>query len=192
MIVKLDTPKLLSDAVAVISELVTEVKIKLLEDGMSIIAVDPANVAMVIFKLPRESFSSYEANNDVWGINLESLKRILKRASGAASIIFEQEDNKLNIAIYDKVKRNFTLSLIDVDSEEKDEPSLEFSTTVELNSTELVQSIEDCAVVAESCSFIAGENFFVVEASGSINSFRAEFNDDNGEINGIGKAKYSL
>ncbi len=192
MIVKLDTPKLLADAISVISELVTEVKIKLLEDGMSIVAVDPANVAMVIFKLPRESFSNYEANNDIWGINLEDLKRILKRASGSASILFEQEDNQLNISIYDKVKRNFTLTLINIDSEEKNEPDLKFSTTVELNSNDLAQSIEDCAIVAESCALIAGESFFVVEATGSINSFRAEFNNDNGEISGIGKAKYSL
>ena len=56
MILKLDNPKLLGDAVSIISEIVSEVRIKLLEDGMSIIAVDPANVALVIFKLPRESF----------------------------------------------------------------------------------------------------------------------------------------
>jgi len=56
MIVKLDNPKLLSDAISIISEIVTEVRIKLLDDGMSIIAVDPANVAMIIFKFPKQSF----------------------------------------------------------------------------------------------------------------------------------------
>ena len=58
MILKLDDPKLISDAIAIVSEVVTEVRIKLLEDGMSIVAVDPANVALVIFKLPKESFSN--------------------------------------------------------------------------------------------------------------------------------------
>lgn len=193
MIVKLDRPKLLSDAIGVISELVNEVKIKLLEEGMSIIAVDPANVAMVIFKLPRESFSEYEAGNEVWGVNLEDLKRVLKRASTSSSIVIEQEDNQLSISIFDKVKRNFILSLTNIDSEDKDEPALNFNCEVEIDSETFAQSIEDCAVVGDSCALIAGENFFIVEASGSINSFRAEItSDENNKIQGIGKSKYSL
>ena len=76
MILKLDHPKLLADAVSIVSELVNEVRIKLLEDGMSIVAVDPANVALVIFKFPKESFSQYETGNEIWGVNLEDLKRI--------------------------------------------------------------------------------------------------------------------
>ena len=78
MILKLDNPGLMSDAIAIISEVVSEVRIKLFEDEMSIIAVDPANVALVIFKLPKESFSQYEAGNEVWGVNLSDLKKILK------------------------------------------------------------------------------------------------------------------
>ncbi|MFA5485214.1 MAG: proliferating cell nuclear antigen (pcna) [Candidatus Pacearchaeota archaeon] len=192
MIIKLDKPKLLADAIGIISELVSEVKIKLLEDGMSIVAVDPANIAMVLFRIPKESFSEYASSNDVWGVNLEDMKRVLKRASNASSIIFEQEENQLNIAIYDKVKRNFTLSLIDLDSEDKKEPNLDFSGSVELNSEDFSQSIEDCLVVADSCALICGENFFIVEAMGSLNSFRAEFSGDETQIKGIAKAKYSL
>jgi len=193
MIVKLDRPKLLADAISIISELVTEVKIKLKEEGMSIIAVDPANVAMVLFKLPKESFAEYEAGNETWGINLEDLKRVLKRASTSSSIVIEQDENQLNISIFDKVKRNFVLSLINLDNEDKEEPPLEFSCNVEIDSETFSQSIEDCAVVGDSCSLIAGENFFIVEASGSLNSFRAEFSEDDiNTIEGIGKSKYSL
>ena len=79
MIVRLDNPKLLSEAISIISEVVSEVRIKLQEDGMSIVAVDPANVAMVIFKLPRQTFSQYESGNETWGINLSDLKMILTR-----------------------------------------------------------------------------------------------------------------
>ena len=75
MILKLDNPKLLSDAVGIVSEIVNEVRIKLLEDGLSIVAVDPANVALIIFKLPKETFSQYEAGNEVWGVSLEDLKK---------------------------------------------------------------------------------------------------------------------
>tara|TARA_Y100000310_G_scaffold344014_1_gene454549 strand:+ start:6086 stop:6808 length:723 start_codon:yes stop_codon:yes gene_type:complete len=192
MILKLDKPKLLSDAVAIISEIVTEVRIKLLEDGMSIVAVDPANVALVIFKLPREGFSQYEIGGEVWGVNLDDLKRILKRASTSSSIVFEQEENQLKITIFDKVKRVFTLALIEIDSEDKDEPELSFNCTVELNSDDFGQAVEDCNIVADSCALIAGDGFFMVEGSGNLNSARAEFSGDEAVINGIGKSRYSL
>jgi proliferating cell nuclear antigen len=192
MIVKLDKPKLLADAVSIISELVSEVRIKLKEDGMSIVAVDPANVSLVVFRLPRESFSEYESGNEVWGINLNDFKKILKRATSSSSLVFEQEDNQLNISIFDRVKRNFVLSLIEVDTEDKDEPDLEFSCEIEMDSDSFSQSIEDAVVVSDSCSFLTGENFFIVEAMGSLNSFRAEFSGDEVQIKGLGKSKYSL
>jgi len=192
MILKLDTPKLLSDAISVISEIVTEARIKLEDDGMNIVAVDPANVALVIFKFPKEGFSKYEAGNEVWGVNLSDLKMILKRATSSSSMIFEQEENQLKISIFDKVKRVFTLALINVDSEEKQVPSLEFASRVEIDSDHLAQAIEDSLVVADSCTFTSGEGFFMIEGSGSINSARAEFSGDEAAIKGIARAKYSL
>jgi len=192
MILKLDNPKLLSDAIGIVSELVNEVRIKLLEDGMSIVAVDPANVALVIFKFPKESFSQYEIGNEVWGVNLEDLKRILKRASTSSSVVFEQEDNQLKISIFDKVKRVFTLALINVESEDKDIPDLNFACKVEMDSVNFAQAVEDAKIVADSCALIAGEGFFMVEGSGNLNSARAEFSGDEAVISGIAKSKYSL
>ena len=192
MILKLDRPKLLSDAIAIISEVVNDVRIKLLDDGMSIVAVDPANVALVIFKLPKETFSQYEAGNEVWGVNLDDLKKILKRASTSSCVVFEQEDNQLKISIFDKVKRVFTLALIEVESEDKDVPDLQFGCKVEMDSVSFSQSIEDAKIVADSVAFTAGEGFFMVEGNGSLNSARAEFSGDEVKIEGIGRSKYSL
>ena len=192
MILRLDNPKLMSDAIAIISEVVSEVRIKLLEDGMSIVAVDPANVALVIFKLPKESFSQYETGNEVWGVNLGDLKKILKRTGTSASVVFEEENGKLKISIFDKVKRVFSLALIEVSSEDKDIPELNFGARVEMDSEDFARAVEDTDVVADSCSFIANENNFVVEGSGNLNSARAEFSGESVEIFGIGKSKYSL
>ncbi len=192
MLVKIDKPKELADAISIISEIVSEVRIKLLVDGMSIIAVDPANVAMVIFKIPKESFSQYEAGRDVWGVNLEDLKRILKRASTSSSVLLEQEENQLKISIFDKVKRNFVLSLIELNSEEKEEPVLSFNSKVEIDADSFSQAVEDCAIVADSCTLSTGEGFFIVEGKGSLNSAKAEFSSDESKISGSSRSKYSL
>ena len=192
MIVRLDNPKILSDAISIISEIVTEVRIKLLDEGMSVVAVDPANIAMVIFKIPKESFSQYEAGKEVWGVNLEDFKRVLKRAASSSSIILSQEENQLQVSVFDKIKRNFVLSLIDVSSEDKTEPVLNFSCEVEMNAQELSQVIEDCSVVADSCSFLAEPNKLIIEGSGSLNSAKAEFSSSETKVQGTAKSKYSL
>jgi proliferating cell nuclear antigen len=192
MLIKLNSPKKLVDCISIISELVTEVKLKFLEEGLSLVAVDPANVAMIIFKMPKEAFSHYEANNEILGINLDDFKKILKRTSSASSVNFETEDNQLKISILDKSKRTFILSLIETTAEEKNEPNLDFSCIIEMDSSDFSQTVEDCFVVADSCALISKENQFSIEAKGSINSAKNEFSSDLISIKGDGRSKYSL
>ena len=84
------------------------------------------------------------------------------------------------------------MSLIDVESEDKDVPDLKFTCKVELDSNSFSQGIEDASIVADSCSFITGEGFFMIEGSGSLNSARTEFSGDEAQISGIAKSRYSL
>jgi len=194
MLVKLENPSLLARAVEIISELVTEVRVKINEEsGLSITAMDPANVAMVRFVLPKSSFSAFEAGNEVLGINLDNLKRILKRCGTTSSLTLESKETTLDINIQDRIKRNFSLSLIEVESEDKDLPTnLEFSSKVEMKSQDLVDSVEDCLVVSDSCSFIVKDGKFIVEARG-LNSARSEFSSDEAKIEAENcKSRYSL
>ena len=192
MHVKLEDPTLLSKVVELISELVVDVRIKVNDFGLSITAMDPANVAMVGFRLPRTAFSQFEVGNEVLGINLDSLKRILKRANAGSSLIFEKKGNTLEIQIQDRIKRNFTLSLIDIDSEDKNIPNLEFSSRVELNSIDLIASVEDCGGDSDACSFAIKDGKFLIEAKG-LNSTRSEFSGDEAIIQAENcKSRYSL
>ena len=192
MLIKLENPAILSKVIELISELVTEARLKVNEFGMSITAMDPANVAMVGFKIPKSAFSQFETNEEVLGINLDNLKRILKRCGSSSSLILEKKDNLLSIQIQDRIKRNFSLSLIEIDAEDKDLPNLEFSSKVELNSIDLISSIEDCGVVADACSFIIKENKFIIEAKG-LDSAMSEFSGDEAKIEAENcKSRYSL
>ena len=190
MRIKLENSSVLSKAVELISELVTEVKIRINEYGLSITAIDPANVAMVSLRIPKKAFSEFDSGSEVLGVNLDSLKRILKRSSGPLSL--ERKENLLHIQMEDRIKRNFILSLMDIESEDKEIPNLEFSSRVELQSGDLIDSVEDCAVVADACSFIIKEEKFIIEAKG-LNSTRTEFSGDEANIIAEScKARYSL
>ena len=192
MLIKLENPGLLSRVIEIISELVSEVRIKVNDLGLSITAMDPANVSMVSFVIPKKSFSVFETDSEVLGINLDSLKRILKRSGSASSLLMEKKENYLNIQIQDRIKRNFNLSLIDIDSEEKEMPNLEFSSMIEIKSQDLSDSIEDCLVVADACSFTIKDGKFIIEAKG-LNSAMSEFSSDEVKIQAENcKSRYSL
>jgi proliferating cell nuclear antigen len=193
MKVRLEKPAEFVKAIELISELVTEVKIKVNEFGLSIVAIDPAKVAMVGFKLPKTAFSIFEIESEeVLGINLEDFKKILKRVGTKGIISFETEEKELKINIEERIRRNFSLALIDISGEEKDMPNLEFSCKIKLTSADFIVSIEDCSVVSEACSFIIKDGKFIVESKG-LNSARSEFSCDEAEILAEdSKARYSL
>ena len=79
----LQNPKIFSDIVTIISELVTEVRIKVNKEGISLTAIDPANVAMIYFKIPAALFSEFELEKEEveLGVNLNSLKSVLEYLS---------------------------------------------------------------------------------------------------------------
>jgi len=147
---------------------------------------------MVEFKLPRSAFSQFEAGQEILGLNLDNLKRVLKRAGAGSSLILEKKDNLLNVQIQDRIKRNFTISLIDIDIEEKKMPDLEYVSRVEMNSIDLINAIEDCSVVSDACTFQINEGKFIIEAKG-LNSAMAEFSGDEARIDAENcKSRYSL
>lgn len=192
MLIRLDSPAVLSRGVELISELVQEVRIKVNEFGMSITAIDPANVAMVGFKLPRSIFSEFEVGSESLGVNLDNLKKILKRCSAGSSLVLERDENMLKIDIQDRIKRSFSLCLIEVEGEEKEMPSLEFSSRVEINSVDFIASVEDCAIVADACAFKILDGKFIIEAKG-LNSARSAFSSDEARIEAENcKSRYSL
>lgn len=194
MRLKLDNPKILADLVSIISELVTEVKLKVSKDGISLTAIDPANVSMAYFKLPSELFSQFELESEeVLGVNLENLKAVLRRCQLGSSLILARQDNLLQLSIQDKVKRDFTLALIDIDSEDKELPVWEFKSVIKMDSESFVEVIEDCAVVSDACTFVAEPNKFTIEAHGPLNSARAEFSPEKAEIHSdFSTARFSI
>lgn len=193
MLLKLEHPKLFSDIVGIISELVLEVRIKVNREGMSILAIDPANVAMVYFKLPHTTFSEFEIEKEeILGVGLESLKAVLRRCYSGSVLIISRIENELKLEIIDKIKREFNLALIDIEGEEKVIPNLDFKSTVEMSSLDFGEAIEDCAVVADSCSFVSEPNKFVIQAKGSLNSFKSEFTDEIKVMAQRAHSKYSL
>ena len=182
MKLRLEDPALFTKSIELISDLVLEVRIKVNEHGLSLVATDPGNISMVSLKIPKSAFKDFESGEEVLGVNLDSLKKILKRCGKTSSLIMEKNENCLEIKIEDKVKRTFNLNLIEVEREEKEFPDhLEFSSNVVMESQDLIDSIEDCLVVSDACSFIIENKKFIIEAK-ETNSAKSEFSSDEVEL----------
>ena len=192
-------PKYLKESITIISDLVNEARFKVNKDAIELVAMDPANVAMVIFKLLSSSFTEYDVKKDVEiVINLNNFKQIMRRAKPDDMLTLELDpDNKLKIILKGTNLRTFNLPIIELDEKEQKIPDLKFPVSIKLPSSVLNEIIEDVDVVAESVTFIAEPKKFSVKAEGDLSQAQIEVKEsDNTKIHVDGnekiKAKYSI
>lgn len=176
-------PKYFKESVTIISDLVNEARFKVTKDAIELVAMDPANVAMVIYKLLSSTFTEYAVDKDVEiAINLGNLKQIMRRAKPNDMLTLElDEDNKLKIQLKGSSTRTFNLPIIELDEKEQKVPDLQFPVSVEVPSSALNEAIEDADVVSESVSFVAEQGKFSVLAEGDLSQAKVEM-DASDEI----------
>jgi proliferating cell nuclear antigen len=178
-IVSADTLRTTIDSVGV---LVDECKIHLEEDGLTIKAVDPANVGMVDLQLDSEAFESYEADGGVLGVNLDRLESIAGMASSDQLIEMEldEETRKLHIKI-DGLE--YTLALIDPDSirQEPDIPNLDLSATIIVEGSDIDRAVKAADMVSDHIALGVNEDdeIFYVEAEGDTDNVDLKLDRDD-------------
>ena len=192
-------PKYFKESVSIISELVSEAKFKVNVDGLELVAMDPANVAMVIFKLLSSSFTQYEIKQpEEIAINLNNLKQILRRAKGDDILSLETtEDNKLKVQLKSNTIRSFSIPTLDMEDKEQRVPELSFPIVIETKAQVLAEAIEDVSVVAESVTFLGESGQLLVKAEGDLSKALIEIKQDEDTtikttFGGKFKAKYSI
>ena len=190
--------KYLKDSVSIISELVNEASFKITPNSIELTAMDPANVAMVIFKLLSSAFSEYRVSEEVdIAINLNNFKQILKRAKPSDILELEIEEGKLKITFKGSTTRTFYLPIIELEDKEQKVPDLAFPISVVTNTTLLDEAIADVDVVAESVLFVVEPSKMIVQAEGDLSKAKIEIPSDDAtkihtESQDKVKAKYSI
>ena len=188
--------KLIKEPITIISDLVNEAKFKIKKDSIEMVAMDPANVAMVIFRLLSSSFVEYTVKEETTiAINLNNLRQVLRRIKGNDNLSIEIAENKLKIMLSGSTVRTFFLPLIELDEKEQKIPDLKFKTVITCPSSMLNDAIEDVEIIAESVSLSAEDKKFTIAASGDSSKAMVEIKtDDNVTIKTDEKvrAKYSI
>jgi proliferating cell nuclear antigen len=173
-IVSADT---LGDALDSVSVLVDECKIRLDEEGLTIRAVDPANVGMVDLELSETAFESYETDGGVIGVNLDRLEDIVGMADSGQLVHLEldEETRKLHIQL-DGLE--YTLALIDPDSirQEPDLPDLDLAAEIVIEGKDIARSVKAADMVSDHIALgvdADAEEFFV-QAEGDTDDVHLE------------------
>ena len=191
-------PSYLKESISIISDLVNEARFKITPNAIELVAMDPANVAMVVFKLLSSTFTEYDVKKDVeLGLNLSNFKQILRRASSKDMLTLELDNDRLKVELKSGTTRTFYLPLIELEEKEQKVPDLKFPVSVKTSSSILNEAIADADVVGESVAFIAEPKKFTLQAEGDLNQARIEIKED--EITKVStssddkvKAKYSI
>lgn len=190
-------PKYLKDSISIISELVNEARMKVTSDCIEIIAMDPANVAMVAFKLLSSAFVEYDIPKPIeLGINLSNLKQILRRAGSNETMTLETVENRLKLTFEGNTKRTFSIPLIDLGEKDQKVPELKFAAKIKTNASTLGSAIEDADIVAESVTFMIEPQKFIVSAEGDLSKAQVEIKASDSTVIDLKgesvKARYSI
>jgi len=198
MKLSLAEPRYLKESISIISDLVNEGRFKVTSNSIELVAMDPANVAMVIFKLLSSAFTEYDVKKDVeLSINLSNLKQVLRRAGPNDMLSLELDEDRLKVQLKGHSTRTFSLPIIDIEEKEQKVPELKFNATIQTPASILNSAIEDVDIVADAVSFMAEPKKFIISAEGDLSRANIEIKEsDNVKIKVDGsekiKSKYSI
>jgi len=197
---ELEEVGLIQDSMKTVSDLISEGLFQLTEDGLKLIAADPAMVALVDFKIEKDVFETYELDEeDKVGLNLENLYSILRRANADDTITFEvkEDESKFYITMENSSTRNFSLPILNLS--EDDIPStdqLDFNVTAELETSVLESAIKDALVVGDSVTISADSDELKIAAEGDQSNVDFSITGDSPGVmaleGGTAKSMFSL
>lgn len=165
----------LKDSIESISTLVDEARFRITPEGLSVKAVDPANVAMVSFELSKDAFDSFEATEGELGIDLTKLTGVMEMAdkSDIIEIELDEASHKLIVRMRGLA---YTMSLLDPSSIRKEPkvPSLDLPAHIVIRGEDIKRAVKAAEKVSDYMSMGVRGNVFFMEAEGDTDKVLVE------------------
>jgi proliferating cell nuclear antigen len=156
-----------------IAALIDEGTFEFDEKGMKLKAMDPSQIAMVDFEMPKKSLKSYEIDKkQSIGIDFSELSRVTRRAKADDTMELELQGNKLDVKFINKTQREFVLPLLDATAH-PNKPKIEFDAEVKMSANDFKEVLGDVELVS---------NYVVFEAKGKEVIISSESESGKAEI----------
>lgn len=186
-------PDSLLDALAPVTQLVDEAKIRVNENGLSTKAVDAANVGMVDMHIDASEFETLRTNDLVLGVNLD---RFTKQVNNISSEPVGDEDQMLHVKLDNKTRKlhiwatpgsmEFTMALVDPDSirDEPDLPGIDLPGSITMSSSYFDHAVKTANNFAEHLTLAmdGDSNEFSFAAHGDTDDWEAVLDEEHHNV----------
>ncbi len=166
-----------------ISKVVKETVVHINEEGFRIKTMDESKVVLIDFLVPSSSFEVFEVEGErVFGINLEELARVMRRATKDDKLSIEVGESSYSIIFEGHGKRKFTLPQLEVYEEELPEPELDLTAKLEITSDSYRELVKDLEPIADTVTFVAEPGTLRVEATSDLGYAEVIITEDSGVL----------
>lgn len=182
-----DDAPILKAAIDSIVSLVEEGEFEIKSDGLHLKAMDPSQISMVSFTMPKEAFSEYNIPEEMRiGINISQLSSVLSRGKKGEKAELNIEEGRLILKFYaDKRKKTFKVPLIETGERLQREPKIDFKSHVNVKADAFKEALKDAKLVSSHVRLVLDPKEFVVEVRGDSGDVREQFELGGSEVTDI-------
>ncbi len=181
-----DAPALKS-AIDSIVCLVEEGQFELGKNGLNLKAMDPSQISMVSFRMPKEAFVEYNVPEEMkLGVDISQLANVLSRGKKGERAELSIEEGRLVVRFTgEKHKRTFKVPLIETGDRVQKEPKIEFSNFANIKADAIKETLKDAKLISSHVRLQLTPEQFVVDVRGENGDVKAEFEKGSEEISEI-------
>lgn len=169
----------IKDIAETVKLIVDEAVFSVSESGMKIVAVDPANVALIKVDVSLDAFDAFEATEGKLGVDVVKLVDLIDSANNddVIELDLDETEHKLRIVMG---KLSYKMGLLDPSSLRKEPniPSLDLPTYVVLKGEEIKRAVKASEKVGDYVTFGVRDDVFFVEAVGDTDKVSLELTKD--------------
>lgn len=177
----------LKAAIDSIVNLVEEGQFEVRKDGIHLTAMDPSQISMVSFSMPKEAFVEYNVSEESKvGLDIGQFSNVLARGKRGERAELSIEEGRLVVNFTaDKRRRTFKVPLIEAGDRIQKEPKIEFSSVVKMKADAFRETLKDAKLVSSHVRLVLTPGEFIVDVRGENGDVRAQFDNGGTEVESI-------
>lgn len=177
-----------------ITVLVDEGTFQIDSQGIHLRTMDPSQIALVDFNLPKEGLKEINAEEKIsLSLNLLDLGKILSRGKTdeMLTVTLDDRESKLLLEFKGKTKRSFKVPLLDLNNQLPKEPKVPFDANIKISGGDFKDMLKDAGLVSSHVIFEASPEELIIEAHGDSGDVKIETPKDSNviKINATAKTK---
>ena len=177
LLMKLDDSSILRRAIASFKDHLIHAKFEFDKDGLSVSGMDASHIALINYKLHKNTTNGYECEEPISvGVQTSLLDKLMKMASGDDSVTFKINNEKDKIILSFKNEktstfRTFNVPVLDIDTAAMEVPDITYAAEVTMKTSEFANAIKDFAGIGcEDVTMKLNESGFGLEATGEVSA----------------------